>query len=113
SSSPIKYGNTYEDYLGLFNGAADTGYITNGGQKEKDSYSVEDVQWAAHAQGDFSVSDDLRVIAGGRLINAKVEGLAKSPQGELSPPEAAVARCDNAGNCKIPFGYDQFALLPA
>jgi hypothetical protein len=113
SASPIRYGNQYEDYFGLFNGAADSGYITNGNQKQKDDYSVQDFQWAAHVQGDVILSEAWRVIGGLRLVSATVEGESQSAQGELSPPEAAVARCDDAGNCRIPFGYDQMALLPA
>jgi outer membrane receptor protein involved in Fe transport len=111
AKSPLKHG-TYENYMGAFNGASDSGYITNRNQKEKDSYEVEDFQWAAHAQGDWVLSDSWRAIAGARFIQAHVAGKAHSPRGELSPPEAAVARC-RGDDCDIPFGYDETALLPA
>jgi TonB-dependent receptor len=109
----VRFGNTYEEYFGLFNGAADSGYVTNGGQKQKDDYAVEDFQWAAHGQVDLVLSEAWRAIGGLRLVNARVQGESRSPQGELSPPEAAVAKCDATGACRIPFGYDQTALLPA
>lgn len=110
--APERFGGTYEDYFGLLNGAADSGYVSNRTQKQKDSYSVEDFQWAAHVQGDMVLSDAWRAIAGMRLVNARVEGTSRSPQGELSPSEAEAATCDQ-GDCVIPFGYDRTALLPA
>jgi outer membrane receptor protein involved in Fe transport len=113
SSSPIVFGNTYEEYFGLFNGAADSGYISNTSQFVKDNYTVEDFQWAAHVQGDLVLNDAWRAIVGLRLVGARVEGLSKPPQGELSPDEAAVARCNSSAQCEIAFGYDQMALLPA
>ncbi len=110
--APEKFGGTYEDFFGLMNGASDSGYVSNRTQRQKDSYSVEDFQWAAHVQGDMVLSDAWRVIAGLRLVHARVAGESRSPQGELSPPEAEVAACSQ-GECRIPFGYDRMALLPA
>ncbi len=111
-SAPEKFGGTYEDYLNLLNGASDSGYVTNRGQKQKDSYAVDDFQWAGYAQADMALSDRWRAIAGARLVRARVEGRARSPQGELNPPEAAAATC-RLGDCVVPFGYDRMAVLPA
>ena len=110
--APEKFGGRYEDYFGIFNGAVDSGYVTNRGEKQKDSYTVDDFQWALHAQADLQLAPAWRAIAGVRFVQADVEGVSESPQGELSPPEAAAARC-RAGTCEIPFGYSQTALLPA
>jgi TonB-dependent receptor len=107
------FGNRYEDYFGLFNGAADSGYITNTSQFVKDNYTVEDFQWAAHIQGDFVLGDAWRAIAGVRMVGARVEGVSRPPEGELSPDESDVAKCNLLGECEIRFGYDQTALLPA
>jgi hypothetical protein len=109
---PEKFGGRYEDYFGAFNGAVDSGYITNRQQEQKDSYEVSDLQGALHFQGDAVLSDALRAIAGLRLVYANVEGFSRSAEGRLSPPEAAAATCV-AGQCKVPFGYEQVALLPA
>src|SRR5690606_25511866 len=62
--APEKYGRPYEDFFDLLNGAANSGYVTNRNQNEKDSYSVADFQWAAHVQGDAVLSDEWRVITG-------------------------------------------------
>jgi outer membrane receptor protein involved in Fe transport len=113
AASPMVFGNRYEDYFGLFNGAADSGYITNTSQFVKDNYTVEDFQWAAHIQGDFVLGDAWRAIAGVRMVGARVEGVSRPPEGELSPDESDVAKCNLLGECEIRFGYDQTALLPA
>lgn len=110
--APEKYGRHYEDFFGLLNGAADSGYVTNRNQNEKDNYSVEDLQWAAHAQADAVLGDAWRFIAGLRVAGARVEGEARSPEDKLSPSERAAAICRSA-QCVVPFGYDRVALLPA
>lgn len=110
--APEKYGRPYEDFLGLLNGAADSGYVTNRNQNEKDNYSVDDLQWATHAQVDAVWNDSWRVIAGLRMAGARVEGEARSPEDKLSPSERAAAVCRSA-QCVVPFGYDRVALLPA
>lgn len=110
--APEKYGHPYEDFLDLLNGAADSGYVTNRNQNEKDNYSVEDLQWATHAQVDAVLSDSWRVIAGLRVAGARVDGEARSPEDKLSPSERAAAVC-RATQCVVPFGYDRIALLPA
>lgn len=110
--SPARFG-PYEKYIAVFNGAADSGYVTNKDEKEKDDYQVEDVQWAAHAQADLALPGSLRAIAGLRFVSATVEARSHSPRGELSPVEKDVATCDSGDRCSIPFGYDKTALLPA
>lgn len=110
--APEKYGRPYEDFLDLLNGAADSGYVTNRNQNEKDNYAVEDVQWAAHAQVDAVLGESWRVIAGLRMAAARVEGEARSPEDKLSPTERAAAVC-RVAQCVVPFGYDRVALLPA
>lgn len=108
---PSRFG-PYEDYISVFNGAADSGYITNKDEKEKDDYQVEDLQLAGHAQADLALPGSLRAILGLRWISARVEARSHSSRGELSPVERDVASCDG-DECTIPFGYDETALLPA
>lgn len=110
-SDPSRFG-PYEEYMGVFNGAADSGYITNKDEKEKDDYEVTDHQWAAHIQADMALPWSLRAILGLRLVNATVKAESHSPQGELSPVEREVALCEGSA-CTIPFGYDETSLLPA
>lgn len=110
--APEKFGHPYEDFFELLNGAADSGYVTNRNQNEKDNYSVDDLQWAVHAQADAVLGDAWRVIAGLRVAGARVEGEARSPEDKLSPSERAAAMCRSA-QCVVPFGYDRVAILPA
>jgi TonB-dependent receptor len=111
-ASDLRHGS-YEGIFGAFNGAADSGYITNGDENEKDDYTVEDFQWAAHAQADWVISESWRAVLGARFIHARVEGKAHAQDGSMSPPEDSVKICDATGRCTLPFGYEKSALLPA
>lgn len=107
-----KYGNRYEDYFDLFDGTYAGGYVTNGGEKDKDNYKVDDFQWAAHGQTDLVFSDAWRAILGLRFIHANVEGRAESPSSQLSPAERDQAVCRGT-ICAFEFGYNEMALLPS
>src|SRR5690606_34565682 len=112
ANAPEKFGGTYEDFFDLFNGAADSGYISNDRERRKDDYGVDDFQGAAWVQADVTLSGTWRAIAGVRLAQAHVQGRARAPQYELSSLEMERARCVD-GECEVPFGYDRTALLPA
>ncbi|MCD6023700.1 MAG: TonB-dependent receptor [Fibrobacteria bacterium] len=110
--SPFKHG-PLEDFLGTFDGSLDSGYISNTDENEKDDYAVDDLQMAAHAQADWVISPAWRAIAGLRLQYASVQGESFAQDGTLSPPEDSIKQCGANGRCRLPFGYEQAALLPA
>jgi outer membrane receptor protein involved in Fe transport len=111
-TTTLRYGHTYEEYFEVFNGDTDSGYVYNTEENPKDDYSVTDFQWAAHAQGDWVLPGDWRLITGLRYVNAKVEGRSVVPDNALSGPEREEADCEGE-ICVFNFGYDEAALLPA
>ena len=111
-NSPYRHGR-YEEFMGAFDGTADSGYITNRSRNIKDDYEVEDRQWAVHGQADLGWRWPVRTIAGLRLNGAKVAGKSQSPLTTLTPAEKAAAECrDGEELCDVPFGYDVVRLLP-
>ncbi len=110
-SAPERFG-TYDDYFSLMNGALDSGFISNVNERQRDNYTVNDIQMAAYTQADVVLNDSWRAILGVRLARARVSGRAKSPQNELSSTEVALSDCVNQA-CEVPFGYDRVEVLPA
>jgi outer membrane receptor protein involved in Fe transport len=110
--SALKHG-PLEGFFGTFDGSLDSGYISNTDENEKDDYAVDDLQMAAHAQADWMLFPQWRAIAGLRLQYASVQGESFAQDGTLSPPEDSIKQCGANGRCRLPFGYEQAALLPA